>query len=209
MTDDQSVINLRKPFGTIRELFGADKAVIVTSSEFTSTAKEAAQTYGDSVELVNGPQLVRLLSRSGLAPPTGRTRSSSRRSTNRQRNATNQQSSQSGGQASQGYDGDTTFCMVCGRPYQGGLYEVTSPSGETVHCCARCRELLEEEIGASKTDVANAAEMLGVQLGACDETVKNAYREKVLEVHPDNGGSQEAFIEVREAYELLLDHNET
>jgi hypothetical protein len=47
--------------------------------------------------------------------------------------------------------------------------------------------------------------VLGLKRSASDEDIKQAFRTKVLEVHPDKpGGSNEEFIKVREAYECLI-----
>jgi len=56
--------------------------------------------------------------------------------------------------------------------------------------------------------VASAFDTLGLPATAGRETVEAAYREKVKEVHPDQGGSPEAFSEVREAYATARDHAE-
>ena len=54
--------------------------------------------------------------------------------------------------------------------------------------------------------VAEAYDRLGVKRGADEETVRRAYREKVKEVHPDSKtGDEEAFKEVKAAYERLTD----
>lgn len=45
--------------------------------------------------------------------------------------------------------------------------------------------------------------VLGVRVDADPEAVREAYREKVKEAHPDRGGSTEAFKRVNEAYETL------
>ena len=46
-------------------------------------------------------------------------------------------------------------------------------------------------------------EVLGVAPEADDETVKQAYRERVKAAHPDQGGSVEEFREIRTAYEKI------
>jgi len=56
--------------------------------------------------------------------------------------------------------------------------------------------------------VANAFDTLGLPATAGEESVEAAYRERVKEVHPDQGGSREAFSEVREAYATARDHAE-
>ncbi len=56
--------------------------------------------------------------------------------------------------------------------------------------------------------VTAAFDTLGLPASADEESVERAYREKVKETHPDQGGSREAFSEVREAYATALDHAE-
>ena len=48
-----------------------------------------------------------------------------------------------------------------------------------------------------------AQAVLGVAKGASEVEVKQAYRRLVVIVHPDRGGSNEAFIRVNDAYEIL------
>lgn len=51
-----------------------------------------------------------------------------------------------------------------------------------------------------------AHRILGVEPGADEGTVKQAYRERIKEVHPDaSGGDEAAFKRVRAAYEVLSD----
>jgi DnaJ-domain-containing protein 1 len=51
-----------------------------------------------------------------------------------------------------------------------------------------------------------AYSVLGVDPGADEEAVREAYRSRVKEVHPDTeGGDQDEFKRVREAYEVLTD----
>lgn len=53
----------------------------------------------------------------------------------------------------------------------------------------------------------NLYEILGISSAASSEDVRSAYRSKVKEVHPDAGGSSEAFSEVVLAYEILIDED--
>jgi molecular chaperone DnaJ len=48
-------------------------------------------------------------------------------------------------------------------------------------------------------------DVLGVSKGASADEIKKAFRRKAVELHPDKGGSEEAFKEVNEAYEVLKD----
>lgn len=52
-------------------------------------------------------------------------------------------------------------------------------------------------------DSAWAHEVLDVDATADDRAIEEAYRDQIKAVHPDVGGSQEALIEVLEAYEIL------
>lgn len=49
----------------------------------------------------------------------------------------------------------------------------------------------------------NPYDVLGVEKDASDEEVKDAYREKAKEHHPDQGGDEEKFKEVQKAYEEI------
>lgn len=59
--------------------------------------------------------------------------------------------------------------------------------------------------GARGPTVEEAYETLDIEPGADLEAVREAYRERAKETHPDLGGDPEAFIRVREAYERLRD----
>jgi ferredoxin len=48
-------------------------------------------------------------------------------------------------------------------------------------------------------------EVLAIEPGATEAEVVQAYRERVKEVHPDQGGSVQQFQAVKEAYEQLLE----
>lgn len=54
--------------------------------------------------------------------------------------------------------------------------------------------------------VDDALQTLGISRPISEDKVKNAYREKVKEVHPDAGGSSEEFTDVTESKDLLLKH---
>lgn len=47
--------------------------------------------------------------------------------------------------------------------------------------------------------------VLGLGRGASLDEIKRAYRERVRRCHPDHGGSEDAFRQLQEAYELLAD----
>ena len=53
-----------------------------------------------------------------------------------------------------------------------------------------------------------AYETLGVSPDADTERVRDAYRDRVKSVHPDQGGSREAFAELQDAYATAMDHSE-
>jgi ferredoxin len=51
--------------------------------------------------------------------------------------------------------------------------------------------------------VASPFDVLGVDPEADDETIEQAYRERVFEAHPDHGGSAAEFQRIRRAYERI------
>jgi len=51
--------------------------------------------------------------------------------------------------------------------------------------------------------VQEARDILGVQSNYSEEELKKAYRAQVKEAHPDQGGTQDKFIRVKQAYDLL------
>ena len=67
-------------------------------------------------------------------------------------------------------------------------------------------EDLESDSGPDKS-IEEACEVLGLEQPIeSTEKVNEAYREKVLEVHPDTGGSNKEFIKVKESRDVLLDY---
>lgn len=60
------------------------------------------------------------------------------------------------------------------------------------------------EAGGSRPRSINPFEVLGLGSEASLDEVKVAFRKKALEHHPDQGGSTEAFLEVRRAWESIV-----
>lgn len=57
------------------------------------------------------------------------------------------------------------------------------------------------------TDVEWARRVLSVEAESDQETLREAYRERAKDVHPDtDGGDEAAFKQVTQAYELLREH---
>lgn len=50
----------------------------------------------------------------------------------------------------------------------------------------------------------SAIELLGLSPGASHEEIKAAYRRMAMKHHPDRGGSQDKFQEIKVAYEQLM-----
>lgn len=188
----------------VRSQIGATKAIIVTSSDFTQTAKDASRQYGGTIELINGTELTRRLSRSSLTPPTG---VRSNRTKQHRHHRTRQ--STSGGHQRQsrqaGFTGGGAFCMICGEHFQSDLEQIQTPDGETIRCCPRCKQLIEQTTNIQDHDQDDALCILGLSPGASQDEIKRAYRERVRDVHPDQGGSNDEFQQVQQAYETLID----
>lgn len=71
---------------------------------------------------------------------------------------------------------------------------------------ARQRQQQQQRGAPSTTDRPTREEAyrtLGLSPDADESTVKQAYRNRVKEVHPDNGGSESEFKRVKRAYERL------
>ncbi|GAB6878921.1 J domain-containing protein [Halorubrum gandharaense] len=63
--------------------------------------------------------------------------------------------------------------------------------------------------GARESPIGDAFETLGLPRDASPDAVKQAYRERVKEVHPDRGGNEETFKRVQKAYATASEHAET
>ena len=53
--------------------------------------------------------------------------------------------------------------------------------------------------------MANYYDILGVPRNASEKDVKNAFKKKAMQYHPDRGGNEEQFKQINEAYDVLKD----
>ena len=53
--------------------------------------------------------------------------------------------------------------------------------------------------------MANYYDILGVPRNASDKDLKDAFKKKAMQYHPDRGGSEEQFKKLNEAYDVLKD----
>lgn len=51
----------------------------------------------------------------------------------------------------------------------------------------------------------NYYDLLDITPNASEVVIKKAYQKKLIQVHPDKGGSQELFLKVMKAYKVLSD----
>ncbi len=56
--------------------------------------------------------------------------------------------------------------------------------------------------------VATAFEQLGLEAGASEDAVRDAYRSQVKEVHPDRGGTEAEFKQLQDAYTTAKDYSQ-
>ena len=98
----------------------------------------------------------------------------------------------------------------------GPREEWTPPGGERRRARRQARGGRQRRRGGSRADPGSngrrgptpreACSVLGVDPGADEGAVREAYRERIKEVHPDTeGGDEDEFKRVREAYEVLTD----
>jgi curved DNA-binding protein CbpA len=52
-------------------------------------------------------------------------------------------------------------------------------------------------------------DVLGVSRFASDKDIRNAYKHRILETHPDKGGKSDAFMTVQKAYDRINDEGES
>jgi len=92
-----------------------------------------------------------------------------------------------------GLEGASTFVVLCEDEMPVGQlgrrfpFEVDDPE----------RTRSRPTVDASIT---NAFQKLGLEAGASQDEVRNAYRSQVKEAHPDRGGTEAEFKQLREAY---------
>jgi hypothetical protein len=65
---------------------------------------------------------------------------------------------------------------------------------------------LDPQLSELDDPIREAYDLLGLGATADPDEIKQAYRRRVKEVHPDHGGSQEEFKRLREAYTKAKDH---
>ena len=99
-------------------------------------------------------------------------------------------------------EGEGVYTVLCEHEMPGrGLgrrlpFDVTEPDWGTRGGAAT----------SAPDPVAAAFDELDVPRGADGDEVKRAYRERVKETHPDQGGDEESFRRVREAYATARNH---
>lgn len=75
--------------------------------------------------------------------------------------------------------------------------------GRATHRDGRNSRQTDTGVSAAAPTEAEAYRVLGVDIGADEAAVREAYRERVKDVHPDRGGDEAAFKRVTDAYERL------
>lgn len=68
---------------------------------------------------------------------------------------------------------------------------------------------IEPELADLDDPVSAAFDRLDLPANASSDAVRDAYRARVKDVHPDHGGDRERFRELREAYTMAREHAES
>ena len=89
-----------------------------------------------------------------------------------------------------------------GSPFEGARRDARGTDGRRAAGGARGGATRRERSGPTR---AEAYRTLGLDPDADEAAVREAYRERVKEVHPDRGGDEESFRRVTRAYESLTD----
>jgi len=77
------------------------------------------------------------------------------------------------------------------------------PRGRPEEWAAKAGQLLRNK-STRRAEIAESLEVLGFTTMPTLEGLKKAFRTASLVAHPDQGGTQEGFIKVKKAYDLLL-----
>lgn len=77
------------------------------------------------------------------------------------------------------------------------------PRGNPEKWATKANQLLRSET-TTKAEIAESLEILGFTTMPTLERLKKVFRMASLIAHPDQGGTQETFIKVKKAYDLLL-----
>ncbi|MFC4541982.1 J domain-containing protein [Halosolutus amylolyticus] len=103
---------------------------------------------------------------------------------------------------------DESLCRQCNEWVREELFRVTTIDGRNERLCPSCKEQAEEDGIVRDVELrkSRAREILGVEKGASDEAIREAYHEHVKRAHPDQkSGSKSAFQLVKGAYDRLLE----
>ncbi|QSW98914.1 J domain-containing protein [Haloterrigena alkaliphila] len=104
--------------------------------------------------------------------------------------------------------GDESLCTQCNEWVAAELYRVTTVDDRTERLCPDCKARAEDDGIVKDVDMrkTKAREVLGVETGATDDELREAFHRQVKRAHPDReSGSRSAFKLVRDAYERLED----
>lgn len=98
------------------------------------------------------------------------------------------------------------LCSQCHEWRDVELYHVEMTDGRTEELCPDCKDRAEREgiISDVKMRRSEARDILGVEAGASDERIREAFLTQAKHAHPDRkGGTESAFKLVKEAYDRL------
>lgn len=126
-------------------------------------------------------------------------------------NATDGSTAEAATDADGASSGERNVCPQCNEWVNAELFRVTTVDDRTERHCPSCKEAAErkgivKDVAIRKT---KAREVLGVEPGASDERLREAYHEQVKRAHPDRkSGSKTAFQLVKDAYDRLREASE-
>jgi len=106
----------------------------------------------------------------------------------------------------------TNVCDQCGGEFSTELYRVKTVDDRTEELCASCKDDCVDQGIVTEVELrrAQAFEVLGITGSADDDEIREAYLERVKEVHPDReGGNRSEFMLVKQAYDRLSGESAT